>query len=283
MPTAAKSLGTKQIPAIVLCFLFGSAIGLAGYYSEIPIDIRMWIRLGLAAVFLVGLFLFPREKPVWQTCLAFLGVTAGIYAAGLIGTHPLEWLNIASSDAPGYAVSKISEVLPIVLAMFLAVIFGGRGLEGLRLYKGRPGLSVLCGFGVGVVLFGYFLSEGGWRVFQNGNLIKLLPVIGWVTIFSVCNSFMEELWFRGLFLSRFEWQFGPRWAFWLTAVIFGMLHAFGSFAGTLGSLVLTLFTLLLGIAFSFIVQKTNNIWGAVVGHFFADFFMMLGFFATQGM
>ena len=208
-------------------------------------------------------------------------VIAGIYAASLVGNSPLVWLNIASSDARGYAVSKISEVLPIVLVIFLAVKISGRGLEGLRLHKGRPGLSILGGFGIGVVLFAYFLAQGGWQVYQSGNLIKLMPTIGWVTVFSIFNSIMEELWFRGLFLSRFEWQFGARWAFWLTALIFGMLHAFGSFTGTLGSLLLTVFTLLLGVAFSFLVQRTNSIWGAIVGHFFADFFMMLGFFATQ--
>lgn len=281
MPIAAKKPGFKQAAAIFLCFLFATAIGMAGYYGAIPFDIRMWMRLGLAALFLLGLFLFPREKPVWQTDLAFLSVIAGIYAAGLIGSRPLEWLHIASNDARGYAAAKFSEVLPIVLFIFLAVIIGGRGLAGLRLKKGRPFLSILCGLGIGVILFAYFLSQGGLQVFQGDNLIKLLPTIGWITAFSLMNSFMEELWFRGLFLSRFEWQFGPQWAFWLSTLTFGFLHAFGSFTGTLGSLLLTIFTLLLGAAFSYLVQRTNNIWGAVVGHFFADFFMLLGFFATQ--
>ena len=142
---------------------------------------------------------------------------------------------------------------------------------------------MLGGFVIGLLLFIYFLSQGGWQVFHDGNLAKLLPTIGWITIFSIFNGFMEELWFRGLFLSRFEWQLGPRWAFWLSALTFGLLHAFGSFTGTLGSLLLTLFTFLLGIAFCFVVQRTRNIWGAVTGHFFADFFMMLGYFATQSV
>jgi len=282
MPTVTETRGAKRIMAISLCFLFASAIGLSGYYSGIPLYIRMWIRLGLAGIFLVGLFIFRREGMAWQTNLAFFAVTAGICAAGLVGNHPLVWLHIASDDARGYAVSKIFEVLPIVLAIFFFVMISGRGLAGLRLYGGRTGLSLLGGLAIGAVLFVYFLSQGGWQVFQDGNLVKLLPTIGWVMIFSIFNSFMEELWFRGLFLSRFEWQFGSRWAFWLSALTFGMLHAFGSFTGTLGSLLLTLFTLLLGGAFCFIVQRTRNIWGAVAGHFFADFFMMLGYFATLG-
>ena len=280
MLKVAKMRRFERIMAISLCFLFGSAIGMAGYYGGIPLDIRMWMRLGLAAIFLAGLFIFRREEPAWQTSLAFFAVIAGIYVASLVGNRPLDWLHIASNDARGYAVSKICEVLPIILAIFLAVMISGRGLAGLNLKRGRPGLSILGGLAIGLVLFAYFLSQGGWQVFDNGNLVQLLPTIGWVTLFSIANSLMEELWFRGLFLSRFEWLLGPRWAFWLTALTFGLLHAFGSFTGTLGSLLLTVFTLLLGIAFSFIVQRTRNIWGAVVGHFFADFFMMLGYFAT---
>ncbi len=282
MPAATETRSVKRIMAISLCFLFASAIGLSGYYGGIPLDIRMWMRFGLAGIFLAGLFIFRREGMAWQTSLAFFAVTAGICAAGLVGNHPLVWLNIAPNDARGYAVSKIFEALPIVAIIFLAVMISGRGMEGLRIYGGRTGLSILAGFAIGAVLFIYFLTQGGWQVFQDGNLVKLLPAIGWITIFSISNSFMEELWFRGLFLSRFEWQLGPRWAFWLSALTFGLLHAFGSFTGTLGSLLLTLFTLLLGISFCYIVQRTHNIWGAVTGHFFADFFMMLGYFATQG-
>jgi membrane protease YdiL (CAAX protease family) len=36
------------------------------------------------------------------------------------------------------------------------------------------------------------------------------------------------------------------------------------------------------MAFGYIVQRTKSIWGAVLGHFFADFFLMLGYFATTG-
>gem|GEM_PF-5378782 len=84
-----------------------------------------------------------------------------------------------------------------------------------------------------------------------------------------------------IFLSRFEWLLGRRSAFWLTALFFGLLHAFGSFTGTLGTSLLTFFTFLMGLAFGFIVQRTRNIRGAVLGHFFADFFMLLGYFATS--
>jgi len=264
------------------CFIAGTTIGLAGYFDGIPIETRRGLRLVLCLVFLAGLFIFKRNKPAWHTDLAFLAVSAGLWVAGLTGGWLLRWSGISGENARGFAVDKINETIPIIIIILLAVLLSGKRLTGLFLAKGQVGLSLLGGLGVGVILFGYFLFQGGWQVFQGSNLRLLLPEIGWITIFAIFNGFMEELWFRGLFLSRFEDLMGKRLAFWITALLFGMLHAFGNFTGTLSSLLLVLFTLLLGMAFCYIVQRTRSIWGAVLGHFFADFFFLLGYFATMG-
>ncbi len=282
MQSATELRGSWRWLTPVLCFVAGGIIGIAGYYEPIPFETRMWMRVGLCVIFLAAMLVLKRGRPAWETALAFLAISAGMLAAGLVGDRLITWLNISSQDARGYAVSKINETLPIILIILLAVLLSRRKLSELYLRGGRLGLSLLYGLAVGVVLFLYFLSQGGGQVFQGPNLKTLLPTIGWVAIFSVFNAFMEELWFRGAFLSRFEWLLGRRWAFWLTALLFGLLHAFGSFTGTLGSLVLVTFTLFLGFAFGWIVQKTGSIWGAVLGHFFADFFMLVGYFATLG-
>ncbi len=282
MQTATELHGFSRLLAIVLCFIFGGAIGVAAYYKEIPLEIRFWLRLGLCVIFLVGLWVFRHHQSVLETSLAFWAIITGVLAASLIGNSFIEWLGISSDDARGYAIAKISEVLPIILLILLVVLLRGRKFKELYLYGGRVWLSLLGGLAVSVVLFGYFISQGGWQVFEGNNLVALLPTIGWISIFSIFNAVMEELWFRGLFLSRFEAMLGRRWAFWLTALLFGLLHAFGAFTGTLGSLLLTVFTLLMGLAFGFIVQRTKSIWGAVLGHFFADFFMMVGYFSTTG-
>lgn len=282
MQAESEFRGYKLYLALLLCVVFGGLIGIAAYYPRIPFDTRMWMRLALCVVFLAGLFIFRRGKPAWETSLAFLAVAAGIYAAGLFGDRLLDWFSISANNARGYAVSKIGETLPIILAILIAVLLSRRKLGTLYLQRGRLGLSLLLGLIVGVFLFAYFISQGGWQVFQGSNLRELLPDIGWIAVFSAFNGFMEELWFRGLFLSRFEWLIGRRQAFWVTALLFGLLHAFGSFTGTLGSLALVIVTLILGIAFGYIVQRTESIWGAVLGHFFVDFFFLLGYFATIG-
>jgi membrane protease YdiL (CAAX protease family) len=282
MQSETKLHGSGLTVAVIVCFLVGTMVVVAGYHPKIAFDIRMWMRAGLCIISLAGLLLFKRGQPAWEKSLAFLAISAGLLAAGLLRGLGLEWLHISASTAQGFAIDKINETLPIILIILLLVWWSRRDLHGLYLRRGRLGLSLLGGIAIGVLLFAYFLSQGGWQVFQNGNLKALLPTIGWVTIFSIFNGFMEELWFRGLFLSRFEWLIGRRWAFWVTSLVFGLLHALGNFGGTLGSALLTFFTLLLGMAFGYIVQKTGSIWGAVLGHFFADFFFILGYFATIG-
>jgi membrane protease YdiL (CAAX protease family) len=282
MQTAAELRGVWRWLAPVLVLVAGGFIGIAGYYALIPFETRMWMRLILAAIFLAAMIVFWRNKPARETCLAFFAVSVGLYVAGLIGGTLTSWLGISDQDPRGFAINKINETLPIILVILLAVLLSRRKLSTLYLSGGRVGRSLIYGLVVGAALFLYFLSQGGWQVFQAEAMKTLLPMIGWMTIFSIFNGFMEELWFRGLFLSRFEWLLGRSWAFWITAITFGMLHIFGSFNGTLGTLLLSSFTVLLGIAFGYIVQKTNSIWGAVLGHFFADFFMMVGYFATMG-
>lgn len=266
----------------LICFIAGTTIGAAGYFDGMPIETRKGLRLVLCLIFLTGLFILKRGKPAWHTNLAFLAVSSGLWAAGLTGGWLLKWFGISGENAQGFAVDKINETIPIILLIFLAVLFGGKNLTGLYMAKGKVGLSLLGGMGVGIFLFGYFLSQGGWQVFQGSNLKLLLPDIGWISIFAIFNGLMEELWFRGMFLSRFEDLMGKRLAFWVTSLLFGMLHAFGNFTGTLSSFLLVFFTLLLGMALGVIVQRTKSIWGAVLGHFFADFFFLLGYFATMG-
>ena len=78
MQAKTELRGSLRYLAPVLCILFGGVIGLAGYYARIPYETRGWLRLGLCAVFLAGLFIFKRDKPAWHTSLAFLAVTAGL-------------------------------------------------------------------------------------------------------------------------------------------------------------------------------------------------------------
>ena len=48
--------GSRRWLGAFACLVAGAGIGIAGYFSGIPFDIRVWIRAALCIVFLVLLF-----------------------------------------------------------------------------------------------------------------------------------------------------------------------------------------------------------------------------------
>ncbi|WNS78133.1 CPBP family intramembrane glutamic endopeptidase [Domibacillus sp. DTU_2020_1001157_1_SI_ALB_TIR_016] len=61
-----------------------------------------------------------------------------------------------------------------------------------------------------------FILRNGWTYFEE---IWLL-----MTIFSITNSLLEELIWRGALLSRFSEQLGEQWAVIITSIGFGLQH-----------------------------------------------------------
>lgn len=53
--------------------------------------------------------------------------------------------------------------------------------------------------------------------------------------FSLINAFMEEIWFRGLFLRRLEPALGAAGALLLTTLAFGTSHLFATYVDLWGT------------------------------------------------
>jgi membrane protease YdiL (CAAX protease family) len=90
----------------------------------------------------------------------------------------------------------------------------------------------------------------------------------------------EEVWYRGLFLSRFTDLVGARSALAVTTRAFGGMHFMTGYTGNAGSLGMIIIALFLGLACGLIVQKTRTMWGAVLAHAAADSFYIFAYFAA---
>jgi membrane protease YdiL (CAAX protease family) len=99
----------------------------------------------------------------------------------------------------------------------------------------------------------------------------------WWLMFSLANGFMEELWFRGLFLQRLQPIIGAGGAVWMTSIWFGITHVFALYVSGIGALVFVILVFTLGIAFALLMQKTKNIWGATLFHAASDFHWFIAF------
>ena len=282
--TISSPIGSGWHPGASALLLLGAiVIGLSGYWAGIPAGARPLVKLLLPLLWLLLAWLAgltTRLKPYRPVLLAFFAVSQGIWLAWLVANWPLRLLSLTPDALPGMAVGKLSETLPIVASILLVNRLTGGDLGGLYLRRGRLGLSLALGLAIAALCWLFFLAMGGGQAIAYAGPARLLAALPWLLVFTLANGFMEELWFRGLFLSRFEAVLGTRGALLVTTLAFGTLHLSVSYA-TGGALVqFAAFTFILGLAWGLAVQHTRTLWGAVLSHAAADVFVMIGFFVN---
>lgn len=271
-----------QAALLAAVFLCSSAVVLSGYGPGLPDAVRPVVKLALPALWLLLAWAAGRT-PAFHTyrsvLLAFFAVSLGLLIAWLIGAWPLQKLGLATDSLPGMVVAKLAEAIPIVASILIVNRLEGKSLADLHLRRGRLGVGLMGGAAIGLLLSSIFLLMGGRQALAYAGPSRLLAALPYLLVFALANGFMEELWFRGLYLNRFEGLMSPWSALLLSTLAFGMLHLAADYAGgQLGQLLAS--TLLLGFTCGWVVQSTRTLWGAVLAHAVGDVLVLLGFFWT---
>lgn len=271
-----------QAARFAVLFLCCIAISSSAYGPGLPEAARPAVKSLLPLLWLLLAWMAGKNNwlaPYREAFLAFFAVSLGLWGAWLIGDWPLRQLGLTTDSLQGVAVAKAIEVLPVVAAILIVNQLEGEDLASLYLRRARLGRSLLYGVGLGAVLWLIFLAMGGRQVFAYAGASRLLAALPYLLLFALANGFMEELWYRGLYLGRFEPLIGSRNALALTTLAFVALHLAADYAS--GSLVqLLASTLLLGLVCGLIVLFTRCLWGAVLAHALGDILVLLGFFWT---
>ena len=156
----------------------------------------------------------------------------------------------------------------------------GDDFGALYLQRGRLGRSLLLGLLVSAATFIPFVLLGGIASVRSVDRAVVVAALPWIAIFALANSFMEELWFRGLFLRKFQVFLGAAGALWLTALSWSLFHLVVDYFSGVQLVMFVAVDVLLGLAYGWITVRTNTLWGAVLAHAAADAFLMLGGLAT---
>ncbi len=209
----------------------------------------------------------------------FFSVSLGFLFAWLLrdilGNIP--WVDYESVF--GWAISKLSEVIPICLPVLCLGRYYGESLQSLGMKGGEIGLSLVYGVVASVLSFIQYIAQRG--VSFSLTAYQFLAWLPWLVLFSVSNSFMEELIFRGLFLKKYSELFGERESLILVSFIFAAFHvALLSFMGWSMVLVFIGFLFIQSYVWGSILQKTKSIWGAVLAHSIADILFLLVVFTS---
>jgi membrane protease YdiL (CAAX protease family) len=116
---------------------------------------------------------------------------------------------------------------------------------------------------------------------QNVPGDRLVAYAPWILLFVFCNAFMEELHFRGLLLKPFERLLGRNAANLCIALFFTLAHAPVQYTPDIVSFLAIL--LVLALAWGYVIQKTESLWGSVLFHAGADLMIIVGIFETYGV
>lgn len=213
--------------------------------------------------------------------LSLCGVSLGFALAHLIDRAALDWLKLSASTPQGAAVAKLSsEAIPLCASILLAALVTGLSFRSLSLVGGRHALSLVLGLLATIpllLLFALDPSGGSKAVFAlpQATLLAWLP---WIAAFSLANGFMEELWFRGLWLTTFGQVIGRNAAMHVTSFAFCVMHVIVYWQDPTTVLILSPVWLFMGYAYALIVRKTGSLWGPVLAHALADVLFMYIYF-----
>jgi len=248
-------------------------------FSIVPTELILAYVIILSFVFLLSsIFLRDRKylKDYWQVFFAFFIASLAIFFDFLI--------NIPSETMNGLVLDMLVSTSIIVSIILLLTRISGNTLSSIFLKKGKIKLGMILGL-TGFFIFALTSMPAAEYLFQGQNLSidKVIDWLPWIIPIVLLNGIREELMYRGLFLKKFEAELGSKTANLLQAIIFSLSHSVagvGPNAYTPFIWVLVLFTFSLGLAWGYIMQRTDSILGSILFHAGTDFPVFIGIFSN---
>jgi len=264
----------------IIFFISGISIFLFGFnfISTFLTNNSTVYRILLTVFFLVLTiitYLKEKLKKYRQVSFSFFIASFVTLLNWVIRDLPVKFLYeyVALTEAQ-WMLDKLSQFIAIGIPILLLALFYKDRLSALYIQKGKPKLWII----IGLSTFIFFAASGLLLSLQKNSAEKIFAILPWLFVFSVLNALMEELWFRGLFLKKFEPFLGIHLSIFLTSLIFSIPHFFARYISGIGmSFMFFALVFSLGMASGYIIYKTQSIWGAVIFHAGYDLFYALAF------
>lgn len=249
-------------------------------FSIVPTELTLVYGIVLSLVFLLSaIFLRSRKylKDYWQVFFAFFIASTAIFFDFLI--------NIPSETMNGLVLDMLVSTSIIVSIIILLTRISGNTLSSIFLKKGNIKLGIIIGL-AGFFIFALTSIPAAEYLFQGQNLSldKVTAWMPWIIIIVLTNGVREEVLYRGLFLKKFETKLGLKTSNFLQAIIFSLSHSVagvGLNAYTPFIWVLVLFTFSLGLAWGYIIQRTDSVLGSILFHAGTDIPVFIGIFSNS--
>lgn len=239
-------------------------------------------RMGLVFLLFVSVLLIRKSKhfeQYWQIIYGLLILTIAVSLDWIIGNYLIDNVGVHDTTPMGWAFQKLNECLVIVSVIIILTKLPGSSLGSIYIQKG----NLKLGLTIGVIAF--VLAAAGsipMATLFNAkelNIARIIPWVPWILIFVLANATMEEIMFRGLFLRKLEPFYGKFISNLLVAFVFTVLHGAANYTSDQYLFLAILFPL--ALAWGYIMQKTDAVWGSILFHAGMDIPIILGIFSTN--
>jgi membrane protease YdiL (CAAX protease family) len=281
---------TNWLQRLGLSFLF-LAFGLlvfvifSHYYPFFKGDTDKVGRIAVAGTFLLLAILARRSErfqKYWLIPFASFTALTAISIDHYLGLSKwiLPALGVQVQSPAGWAIDKLeSSLLGIALVLVLNRL-AGQSMDSLYIRRGNLRLGLSVGLAAFIVMIATVIpvTETSFKG-QNLTWARLLPWAPWVLIFVLANASNEELIFRGVFIGKMERFLGKFLTNIVTTIPFVLVHSYTGYA-TDQTIFLALQVLPLSLAWCWLMQKTNSIWGSILFHAAMDIPIVVGIFSN---
>ncbi len=245
----------------------------------VPSELVIAYTIALSLIFLaIAIFLHSRQslKAYWQILFSFFVASLALFLDFIV--------NVPADSMNGFLLDMLVSASIVVSVIILFTKISGNSLGSIFLKKGNIKLGIIIGF-IGFFLFAISAIPVAEFMFQGQNLSldKVIAWLPWIIPIVLLNGVREELLYRGLFLKKYEVKLGPTTSNLLQAIIFSLSHSvagLGLNTYTPFIWALVIFTFALGLAWGYIMQRTDSIIGSVLFHAGTDIPVFIGIFSN---
>ena len=197
-----------------------------------------------------------RFKTYWEVFFAFFVFSLVWFIRHLIldspSVHPFY------ATLSGNVVAQLIDTTVVIIPIILLTIASRSKLSSIFLRKGNLKLGSVVGL---TVLAIFYLLSAVVAISAAGmSPSRFLFLTPFLLVLALTNGFKEELWFRGLFLNKYESLLGVRLSNFLQAPIFTMSVVEAEFSSVLIGIVLVSF--FLGLGLGYLMRRTGSIFGS---------------------
>ena len=218
-----------------------------------------------------------RLHSYWQLLFALFVLTL-VYALDfIVNVYILDYLKVPVNTPTTIALQKLNEALIVISMVIGCTLASGNDLRSIYIQKGNWKLGLKIGL---VAFFLAALLSIPMATFfntQNLTISRALPWLPWILIFVLANAALEETLFRGLFLRKLERFFGKLLSNILIAVVFTLIHGTATYPRDQYAFLAVVFPL--ALAWGYITQKTEGLWGSILFHAGMDIPIILSVFS----